>query len=453
MNTHVHLKRYKAGVAGLFMTVAFTGLPILAPVARADIATSDRRLLVDGQPFLINADTGWTMLTRLNDKDANYYLQVRQQQGFNTILADLIPAKSETDFYGQAPFFKNNMTQRNSAYWRRIDRLVQRMADMGMVMVFKPATTCCDWRNGDEFNKTSGRDYGEFLGKRYGKYNIVWSHCGDLNPGNKEGAIKAMVAGIRKYAPMQPHSCHPNSPNSALDVLPNNVVDLNLTYTYYPGKQGAGAEQYHVYDRSRRDYNRDPKTPFYLGESQYESGNIPIQMIRRQAFWSVLSGSTGHGYGHEVVCVNNPGWKEHLFAPGAIDMRHVIKVFRSRKWASLVPDQDHQWVKAGYGTYNGGTDPGGDNYVTSAYTPDGNLLMAYLPLGGSLTVNLSKFSSTVRVRWFDPTNGRYTDNGSFNNSGQKSISSPRTNADGDRDWVLVMETGISQSKLHKLEEN
>jgi len=55
---------------------------------------------------------------------------------------------------------------------------------------------------GDEFNKTSGRDYGELWASATVN-NIVWEHCGDLNPGGKEGAIGRM-AGIRGYAPMQP---------------------------------------------------------------------------------------------------------------------------------------------------------------------------------------------------------------------------------------------------------
>lgn len=429
------------------MFLVAAALPILAPAARADIGTNSRRLLVDGKPFFINADTGWTMLTRISDRDAEYYLETRQRQGFNTILADIIPGKSETNVYGEAPFFNNDMTQRNEAYWQRIDRWVQRMADKGLVMVFKPATTCCNWGQGDEFNETSGLSYGQFLGQRYRKYNIVWEHCGDLNPGGKEGAIKAMVVGIRQYAPNQPHTCHPNSPNSAVDVLPNDVVDLNLTYTYDPENKGAGAPQYHVYDRSLRDYNREPRKPFYLGESKYEGEGVSVQKIRRQAYWSVLSGSTGHSYGNEVVCVNKPGWKDHLNDPGARQMRHVRDVFTSRNWANLVPDQYHKWVTKGYGTYYKGTDSGGDDYVTTAYTPDGKLLMAYLPEGGSLTVNLSKFNGDVKAQWFDPTNGSYTDAGRFNNSGSVSISSPGSNGDGDRDWVLVMETGKGTPRL------
>lgn len=415
------------------------------PKTLAEVRASGHRIYVDGKPFLISADTGWTVMTRISYEEADYYLSVRKSQGFNTILADIIPAKSQGNFYGEKPFFDNDMTRPNETYWRHVDRLVQNMVNQGFLMIFKSAPICCGWGKGNEFNAASARAYGRFLGKRYGKYNIVWVHCGDRDPFDKKTAILALVAGIREVAP-QLHSCHPNAPHSAIDVLPNQLVDLNLSYTYSPDTKDVGLPQYHVYNRSRRDFNQFPTKPFFLGESEYESPYkaIPTQMIRRQAYWSILSGSTGQSYGHFLSCVNSTGWKDILTARGAEDMRHVKDVFLSRNWVDLIPDQAHRWVISGYGTYNHSTKPGGDDYVTAAYTPDGKLLMAYVPVGNTIAVDLRRFPGQVKVKWFDPTNGSYSSVGKFSNHAIRKFSIPGKNKDRDRDWVFIAESSTER---------
>lgn len=426
----------------------------------AQVQAVGHRIYVDGKPFLIAADTGWAILNRISYEEADNYLNVRQTQGFNTILADIIPGRYERNYYGNSPFIDRDLTRPNEAYWQHVDRLVQNMARRGLLVMFKTATLCCDWGKGNELNPTSARAYGQFLGKRYGKYNIVWIHCGDRNPDDKQAATIALIEGIRAVAPQQLHSCHPQAPNSAADILPQGFVNLNLTYTYRPEKTDAGLPQYHVYSKSRQDFERSPVLPFFLGESQYESpyGDIPTQMVRRQAYWSILSGSTGHAYGHYLSCINvsvlqdvlrsrgdRPNfknvlhlrWQDILTAKGAEDMRHVRSVFTSRNWVDLVPDRAQRWVVGGYGTHNTSTRPGGDDYVTAAYTSDARLLMAYIPTGKAIAVDLRRFPGEVDVKWFDPTNGSYSSVGKFSNRNVRQFTVPGANEDGDRDWVFI----------------
>lgn len=47
------------------------------------------------------------------------------------------------------------------------------------------------------------------------------------------------------------------------------------------------------------------------------------------------------------------------------------------------------------------------NYVTAARTLDGSLVMAYLPEGQTIGVDMSKLATRVRARWYDPTDGTY----------------------------------------------
>jgi hypothetical protein len=44
----------------------------------------------DGKPVLIQGDSAWSLIAQLNLKEAEYYLNRRKAQGFNSILVNLI---------------------------------------------------------------------------------------------------------------------------------------------------------------------------------------------------------------------------------------------------------------------------------------------------------------------------------------------------------------------------
>jgi hypothetical protein len=95
---------------------------------------------------------------------------------------------------------------------------------------------------------------------------------------------------------------------------------------------------------------------------------------------------------------------------------------------------------SGYGdrSYHGSVNENG--YVTAAGTPDGKLVIAYLPASRPVTVDLSKLSGPVRAEWYDPAAGTYApvDGSPFANAGARSFAPPGRNQDGDGDWVLVL---------------
>jgi hypothetical protein len=128
-------------------------------------------------------------------------------------------------------------------------------------------------------------------------------------------------------------------------------------------------------------------------------------------------------------------------------MAYVKALFEPRAWHNLVPDQDHKAITAGYGTFDSSTTAGNryvmtSDYVAAARTPDGSLVMAYMPSLRPLTVSMSKLRGAAGARWYDPSRGVYVQiKGSpFANSGTQVFTPPGNNGDGDGDWVLVLET-------------
>src|SRR5438477_3763852 len=94
----------------------------------------------------------------------------------------------------------------------------------------------------------------------------------------------------------------------------------------------------------------------HLIEATYEfEHDCTPAILRRQEYWTNLSGATGQVYGNGFIWPFKAGWKEHLDTPGAVQMAYVKALFEPRAWYALVPDQNHTVVTGGYGTFDGTT--------------------------------------------------------------------------------------------------
>ncbi len=154
-----------------------------------------------------------------------------------------------------------------------------------------------------------------------------------------------------------------------------SLIGIDCAYTYGP-----------TYARVQREYNRPSFLPVVMIEAGYESeqnnGSISRgdpEILRRQEYWSMLSGATGQFYGNHYTWQFIDGWKSHLNTEGSAQLGQLIKLFAQRPWFRLVPDQQHRILTAGYGTYTTTGNVGSSDYATAASTPDGTLAIAYLP--------------------------------------------------------------------------
>jgi hypothetical protein len=217
-----------------------------------------------------------------------------------------------------------------------------------------------------------------------------------------------------------------------------SIVSLNAAYTYFP----TYAEVLHA-------YNQSSSVPAFLVEANYEfEDNTGMDygspaILRRQEYWTQLSGATGQLYGNHYTWTFVSGWQNNLDTTGAIQLGYMKSLFASRAWYNLVPDQNHAVVTAGYGTFATTGSLGANDYLTAARTPDGSLVIAYMPTVRTITVNMSELSGPVTARWFDPTGNTYAPiSGSpFPNSGFQQFTPPGNNGAGD--WVLLLEVAGS----------
>jgi hypothetical protein len=411
------------------------------------------RYLVDQRnvPFMIVGDSPQAMTVNLSPEDAEKFMANRRAAGYNSLWVNLlcIVCTSQTDgrangatFDGIAPFHTpGDLSTPNELYFARVDHMIRVADEYGMVLFLDPIETV-GWlqvlrNNGirKSFN------YGLFLGKRYGKLrNIIWLHGNDFQslPDRFDTElVQAVARGIKAAGSKQLQTVELIYPlrSSLDDESWRPFINLDAVYTYAP-----------TYAELLKEYNRPSFLPTFMIEANYEFESCcyptDLQTLRRQEYWTMLSGASGQLYGNKYTWQFLDDWQDHLDTPGSRQMMLAAQFFASKPWFRLVPDQQHAVIKAGNGTFASEGTINDNDYVTAARTPDGKLAIAYIPDGHTITVDMAKLSARVSARWYDPSNGTSTaiSASPLPTQGTRQFTPPGENGDGDGDWVLILET-------------
>ncbi len=432
----------------LVLQVLAGGLLITESVAGTvfplKVSPSNRYLVDDaGAPFLIQADSGWDIMSGPNQSDLIQYLDDRKSKGFNTLIVELIehkyqaaanPYQPPTNNYGQPPFLTpGDFSTPNEAYFTNADWVIDQAAARGMAIVLFPCfvgypASGQGWYDEMLANGTNQCwQYGQYVGNRYkDKPNIIWAMYGDHDPQAGDGpsiqpAVEALMGGIKSVDTNHLFTVHLQRNHDVRTTLQGDTSWLQLNTDY---------SDMLTYKGSLIAYTQTAVMPFFMIESYYEGehGSSPAS-LRAQAYWANLSGACGQTFGNGRVWGFFSGWQSSLDSVGANDMTRVATLFLSRPWTNLVPDSAHQVVTAGYGTL------GNLDYVTAALASDGATMIAYLPAGGTVTVDLSQLSGAqAQAWWYNPRNGEAFDAGIFATAGTWNF----TAADSS-DWVLVID--------------
>jgi hypothetical protein len=412
--------------------------------------SSSGRYLVDQKnaTFLMIGDDASSLMVNGSLSDAEYYLANRASHGFNIVEIELICDEygggraDASTFDGLMPFTTaGDLSTPNEVYFARCDKMIRSAASHGITVMLNPAEAAgfISMMHANGVDKCEA--YGRYLGNRYKSFdNLIWWFGCDFqtwSDPSDNAVVKAVADGIRETDSRHIHTLQLDYfvSSSLDDTLWSDLVTLNAAYTYYP-----------AYAEVLKDYNRTPVVPVFLVESDYEFENgADPERLRRQDYWSFLAGSCGYVYGSGYVWPMIAGWKDNLDTTGVTQLGYCKALFQSRPWYTLVPDQAHMLVTAGYGTFwSGGTPSSGislNDYVTAGSTADGKLALVYVPSARTVTVDLARLSGAITARWYDPTTGSYQPiaGSPFPNTASQTFTTPGVHADGAGDWVLVLE--------------
>ncbi len=411
--------------------------------------SANNRYLVDQNnlPFLMIGDAPQAMVGNLSVAQAKLFIGNRATYGVNALWVNLLcdsytACNSDgTTFDGIAPFTTaGDLSTPNPAYFDRAEQMMDAAAAKGMVVLLDPIETG-GWLGVLQANGIAkARHYGAYLGNRFKSHpNIIWMSGNDFqswrNPSDNN-LVRAVMQGLASTDADHIQTIELDYYVSASmeDGPLRTLLGLDAVYTYRP-----------TYAEELTEYRRADFRPTFMVEANYEfeqnggTDGGSTQNLRRQEYWTALSGTTGQLYGSAYSWRLQGDWQDNLDTIGIRQLSYVKQLFGSRKWYDLVPDRAHQILIHGFGHYSTDDSITTDTYATAASTADGTLAMAYLPDIRKVTIDMSKLSGQVSARWFDPSNAVFTAIGSFANTGTQAFTPPGNNGDGDGDWVLVLE--------------
>jgi hypothetical protein len=451
---------------------------VTAPAYPLQISKNNRYLVDSkGVPFLMVGDAPQTLIANLSLAEAAGYIENRRSYGINTLWINIlcnwqkICRDDARTFDGVAPFeVDGDLATPNPLYFKRVDDVVQLAATNGMIVLLDPIETS-GWLGVLQTNGVpKAFAYGQYLGRRYKEFpNIIWMHGNDFQSWRNRAdteLVQAVARGIRSADPAHLQTVELDflTSGSLDDASWAPLIDLDAAYTYFP-----------TYAQVLTEYNRPQFKPVFLVEAAYEFEHLPrtdggsTQNLRRQEYWTMLSGATGQLYGSAATWRLEAGWQARLDSPGVLQLLFMRDLLVSRRWYDLVPDQTHSILSSGYGatSYDIGnfaarmghsrnaiirgfdflkrnTGFGSvttNGYAPAAATPDGALAIVYTPSVRTLVVDIARLQGPVRARWYDPTNGSYLEvaGSPFANTGSRDFRPAGNNAAGDGDWVLLLE--------------
>jgi hypothetical protein len=193
----------------------------------------------------------------------------------------------------------------------------------------------------------------------------------------------------------------------------------------------------------------------FLLESTYEHEHpgSDTQPFRKAWWWTMVSGGSGVLWSNAFLwlCETARGtyradygdvdhavssWRAELDSPGTFEMLHLHTLFEGLPWYRLVPGTAGALISSGQGW--------GQKHIAAAATPEGDLLVAYVPPTGSgprsFALDLSRMRAAGRARWYDPSTGRWMPVPvTLPRSAGVALQTPGANGAGANDWALVVE--------------
>lgn len=412
--------------------------------------SSNRRYLVhsDGAPFFWLADTAWNGVLKAQPQDWQKYLSTRKSQGFTAVQFVSTEWRAfDKDSHGETAVTGKTDVRINPEFFKRLDAKVAAINDHGMV-----ASPVILWAVGpnDLGQKLSEADairLSRYIVARWGAYNVAWMLGGDGNyGGDRAERWRRIGRSVFGEKPMRPATMHPGGQQWIAEEFRNEPW-----YSFIGYQSGHGdserAVKWLVEGAPATEWGRSPVLPIinlepnYEGIVSYDSKKvIDALMVRKALYRSLLiSPTAGVTYGHHGIWFwsdkaevpkahPNSGialpWDEAVKSGGAESVKHLSEFFSSLQWWKLQPAQG---VLA---SQPGADDP--NRYVTASRSEKGDLLIAYLPVGGTIELKTEKLKHPTEAQWFDPRTGKWHDIGTVNNPKQQ-FTAPDAN-----DWVLCI---------------
>ncbi len=419
-----------------------------------------------GAPFFYLGDTAWQLFRRLNHEEVEAYFRNRVAKGFTVIQAYVLRGLKSLNLYGEQTLVDGDPARPNEAFFGNVDYIVNRANELGLVMglVTNSGEHVRKGRLDEQvFTESNAFAFGRFLGDRYRGNAVIWFLGGDRTPEGFEAVWTALARGLKEGSEgLHLVSYHGPGPAPGVINYSSSFWSHEADWLDFNAIQSSHAWGTLNYEFITHDYNLTPVKPTIDMETRYENhpyvfsytvGNrrIDAHQVREAAYWNMLAGAAGNGYGawevRQFFDADKPrlastdyaysatadplatmNWRDAMDCEGAFGMGHMRRLFELRPWHRMVPDQ--RIIAEGQGPL--------EDHIQSARAEDGSFAVAYSPFGNPFSVRMDKVSgANVAAHWYDPRNGTWQRIGEYANTGVQGFIPPSRGEQDD--WVLVLD--------------
>lgn len=264
----------------------------------------------------------------MSEAEAAAYIANRAAYGINALWINLLCNDTIGRDARRHCSVRRNERSHNteSGLFQRAESIIRHAEDLGMVVILDPIETV-GWLRTLRINGVANAyRYGE----RYRDVpNIVWMYGNDFQSwqdSDDDALVRAVARGVRDTDPNHLQTVELNflTSGSLDDPSWQSLVDLSAAYTYFP-----------TYAQVLSEYNRANHKPVFLAEANYEfehnaeTDGGTTKILRKQEYWTMLSGATGQLYGSRAWRFDK-GWEADLHTRGAVELGYMSKLFAHR---------------------------------------------------------------------------------------------------------------------------
>jgi hypothetical protein len=436
---------------------------------KLQVSANRRHFVTDaGRPFLYLADTAWQLFKRLNREEVELYLRNRAAKGFTAVQAYMLRGLETPNLYGERTLVDGDPTRPNEAFFENVDFIVNRANELGLVMgIVTNAGGHVRGGSAEQvIDESNAHAYGRFLGERYRDNAVVWFMGGDKQPIGYEATWSALARGL-KDGSGGAHLVSYHGPGPA-----PGVVGYSSSFWFHDADwcdfntiQSSHAWGTLNFEFITHDYELTPPKPTLDMETRYESHppiynwtagkrRIDAHQVREAAYWNVLAGAAGNGYGAweiwplwdadmprlatvdeyylrgDLHCATN--WREAMDYEGAFSMGRLRQLFELRPWHQMAPDQ--RLLASLQGVL--------EDHVQCARAEDGSFALAYTPFGSPFSIRMDRIAGgPVIAHWYDPRDGTWRPAGEYKNEGTQEFTPPTSGE--QEDWLLVLDSAAA----------
>ncbi len=403
----------------------------------------------DGTPFFWLADTVWCGPLFADLDDWNVFLNDRVAKEFTAIQFVMTQWRmAKTDADGHATFTGTEKVTVNPAFFQRMDKYVDAINDAGLLAV--PVLL---WaiRGQDNPGYYLPEDQkivlAEYMIARYGAHQVIWFLGGDGNYSGDNAETWKRIGRAVFHADQHRLATQHVRGRSWIGKEFRN--EPWFSFVGYQSGHGDDEKTFRWLNQGppNTEWDNKPTLPVINTEPNYEAHNGYTHRkvhndhsVRRAAYWSLLvSPPAGVTYGGQGIW----GWHTKVQAPadhlrtglgspwhiakdlpGALSMKYLHQFFKSIEWWRLSPAPDVLAEQPGK--------KDASKFIAAAKSKAGDLLVVYLPEGGSVTLKTDSLKNGLSARWYHPRTGGWLDAGK--------VEKPRqTFKPADKnDWVLLI---------------